>query len=122
MSCVVDCAIAVVVIANSAVKLVVLKDPVERLALGDIGTLAAGGDCHPSLRLGCARAHQFSVHFHHAGVARLDGPHLRVVANLREIPARQRSIHGLHQQFTGNGRYRVAVKSDGDIRMSWSAY
>ncbi len=81
---VVDGAVVVVVIADGAVEHVVLQDAVEGFALGDVDGLACGLDRHAGGDGGGAGTGELSVYFDDAGVAALDGAHLRDVADLRD--------------------------------------
>jgi hypothetical protein len=112
---VVDRAVAVVVVAHCAVKVVVAEYPVERLALCDICSLRRGRHCHPRRCRGAARPHQLAVHFHQAGVAGFNGPELWVIANLRQVSRRHHAVDGLHQRFPFNRGSRNAVKRHVDI-------
>ena len=85
---VVDGAVAVVVVADGAIEQVVAEDAVEGFALRAMSrALGLGDDDHAARRLGGAGADQVAIDLDHAGVAGLDGPELRVVADLREDPA-----------------------------------
>ena len=81
---VVDGAVLVVVVADGAVEHVVLQDAVEGFALGDVDGLACGDYVHAGGDVGGAGAGKFAVDLDHAGVAALDGAHLRDVADLRD--------------------------------------
>ena len=99
---VVDRAIPVVVVAHRAVQHMVLQNAVERLALRDVDGLARGLHLHPSGHPGPARAHQFAVHLHHAGIAALDRPHLWDIADLGNgllCLHRCPSVQQINQQF-----------------------
>jgi hypothetical protein len=79
---VVDGAVAVVVVADGAVEHVILEDSVEGLALRDVDILGGGFYLHSRLNPGGAGAYEFTVDLDDAGIATLDGAHLRNVADL----------------------------------------
>ena len=84
---IVDCAVAVVVVAHRAVKHVITEDSVECLPLRFAGLCLSCRYRH-SIRNDCsAGTHQLSVSLHQARVARLDRTELRVVTHLGKLGA-----------------------------------
>ena len=94
---VVDNAVAVVVVANGAVKLVVAEDAVEGFALGGFRADGGRGDFHAVGGHSRAGADELAVDFHEAGVAGLDGAELRMIANLGNLDAG--AVHEVEQTF-----------------------
>ena len=86
-----DDAIAVVIIADRAVKHVVLEQTVERLPLRGIGPDRLGLDNHARSGTGGAGARQLSIDLDQAGVASLDGTKLVMITDTRNlgVPAQQ---------------------------------
>ena len=80
-------AVAVAVVANSAVKQVVAENPVERFALCFARRGGICSDIQAWRDSGGARSHQLTVDLDHAGVAGLNWTKLGVVANLRQLNA-----------------------------------
>ena len=95
---VVDRAIAVVVVADRAVKHVVGEDPVESLPLRGIGPGRLGLHLHPVANRGGASPDQMSVDLDQAGVACLDGTELVMITNLGKFFTN--SINYVDQSFT----------------------
>src|ERR1700736_1440484 len=70
--CVMNRAVAVVVVANSTVEKVIPKNAVERFASSGFRNGRTGDNSHPFRDSGPARASELAVHFHQAGIAGLD--------------------------------------------------
>jgi len=79
---VMDCAVAIVVVANRAVEHVVAQNPIKCLYQRSRRLRRLGGDLHPIGDCGCAGPGQAAVHFHHGRVARLNSTELRVIADV----------------------------------------
>ncbi len=94
---VVDGAVAVVVVANGAVKVVILKDAIEGFALGHIDTCVFSHDVHMGSCPGGTGPNQRSIDFDHAGVACLDGTHGRVIADLGQMATGKRAVDRFDQ-------------------------
>lgn len=107
---VMDDAVAVIVIANGAVQIVVMKDPIESFTLRNIRAFAAGSNNHARRHNRSTRANQFPIHLDEACVASLDWSELRVVTYLRKPAIRRRSIDGFDQKFARNCTADNAVK------------
>ena len=71
---VVDCAVAVVVVAHRAVKLMIAENAVERLGAGSSRAAGRRGDFHSVGRHRGASSNQLAIHLHYAGIAGLDRP------------------------------------------------
>src|SRR6266404_46531 len=71
--CVMNRAVAVVVVANGTVEKVVPKDAVERFSSSGFCPRRTGDNLHPGRDGGTASASEPAVHFHQAGIAGLDG-------------------------------------------------
>lgn len=78
-------AVSVVIVADGAVKEMVTENPVEGFPLRGRRSDRFGRNLHAGLDRGRAGSHQFSIGLDHAGVAGLDGPHLGMVADLRNL-------------------------------------
>jgi hypothetical protein len=107
---VVNGAVSVVVVADGAVKLVILEDTIECLALGGDRRSGVGRDSHPVYKRGGARAHQLSIDFNDARVTRLDRAELRVVTNLRQLGPG--AINHINQPLAGFYLSHRAVQHD----------
>src|ERR1700734_1761647 len=106
-SCVVDGAIAIVVVADRAVQHVILKNPVEGLALRDVHRLACCLDLHASRNLCRTGPRQLAVDLDDAGIAALDRAHLLQVADMRYGLLRacgRSTVEQVDQQFAGMAR------------------
>jgi hypothetical protein len=88
---VMDGAITVVVVADRAVKHVILEQTVESLPLRGIGPDRLGLNNHARSGTGGAGARQLSIDLDQAGVARLDGAKLVMITDTRNlsVPAQE---------------------------------
>ena len=80
--------VSVVVVADRAVEFVIPQNAVERLGTGRVRASRSRGNSHPAGHHRRAGALQFAIDLHDAGVARLNGPELRMIADLRQCEAR----------------------------------
>jgi hypothetical protein len=67
-----NCAIAVIVVANGTVEKVVPKDAVERLSSSRFYGRRTGDNLHPFRDTGPASPSELAVYFHSACIAGLD--------------------------------------------------
>jgi hypothetical protein len=81
-------AVSVIVVADRAVKHMVLEQTVEGFPLRSVSPGGLGLNLHADGNLGGAGSPKFAVYFYQTGIARLDRAQLRVVANLRNLLAR----------------------------------
>lgn len=88
-------AVAVIVVANSAIKHVIAENPVKSFSLSSGRLWRNCGNTHSRLYLGGASPDQLPVHFHHAGVAGLNRAKLRVITDLRDFGPR--AVEEIHQ-------------------------
>src|SRR5438094_3632937 len=79
---VMDSAIAIVVIADRAIKKVITEDAIKCFHLGGRGLRGFCGDRYSIGDSGSAGPNQATVLFNHAGVTRLNRAELRVVADV----------------------------------------
>ncbi len=88
-------AVAVAVVAHGAVKHVVFQHAIHGLALGHVGAARLTFHAHAGANLCRTGSHERTIHFHHAGVARLDGAELLMVAKLGDAAVLTiRLLHG----------------------------
>lgn len=80
--------VVIIVVADGAVEIVVAENPVERFELRRFRGLRPGRHYHPLFHRGPTRATKLAVYLDNAGVASLNRPKLRVVANLRNFRTR----------------------------------
>lgn len=80
---VVNGAIAIVVVADRAVKLMIPENVIEGLTLRCLRSRRRSLDLNAINRGGSASPHELAVQLHHARIAGLDGAELRMVADLR---------------------------------------
>ena len=90
-------AVFVVVVADRAIEQVIAENAIEGFALRYIDALAFGEDNHSSSDGSSAGADQLAIHFHHAGIARLDRTQLRVITHLRNGSAY--AVENFDQRF-----------------------
>jgi len=81
---VVNRAVLVVVVADSAIKIMILKNAIERFTLRRVDKFAGSYDFHAGSDRGPAGACKSSVDLHHAGITAFDRAHLRDIADLRK--------------------------------------
>jgi hypothetical protein len=77
-------AIAVVVIADRAIKKMVAEYPIESLRLCGHRLRGFSGYHHPVCCFGRTCPRELAVYFDHAGITGLNGPELLVVTNTRD--------------------------------------
>src|SRR5262249_3145969 len=80
---VVDGAIAVVVVADSAVEQMITQNAIEGLALSVDDFGGFGGDLHACGNGACAGPDEFAIDFDEASVAGLERAELGVITDLR---------------------------------------
>ena len=80
-------AVAVVVIADGAVEHVIAQNPVECLYLRRSSFGGIGRDLHSCGGACRAGAHKLAIDFDHTGITGLNGPELRVIADVRQLLA-----------------------------------
>jgi hypothetical protein len=108
--CVVNSAIAVIVITDGAIEKVITENTVEGFALCCVGGGRPGIDADWGGNSGCTGPHEVAVYFNHTGVACLDGSELRVITDLGNLAAR--SIDNVYQPLTGLGSLDQTVNCD----------
>jgi hypothetical protein len=82
---VVHFAVAVVVVAYSAIQEVITQNAIERFGSRGMRPLCRGSHGHVHRNRDCAGSHELAVEFHQARVAGLDGTKLRVVADVGKL-------------------------------------
>ena len=120
--------VSVVVIANRAIELVVAQDAVERLAPRVARGRDGGRHFHAGRHRRGAGAHQFSVDLYDAGIARLNRPQLRVIADLRQLQVD--AIDCVDQPAAGfrlifdpvDGNWNHVVSGSFDSTSAWLAW
>ncbi len=112
---VVNGAVAIVVIADRAIEVVISEDAVEGFALRDVGAETFCRYLRSGYYLGSARTNQFPAPLDHAGVASLDGSHMRVVADLRKMPVGKRPVYDFDEQFSRGGGHFHSIDGDGSV-------
>jgi hypothetical protein len=85
---VMDRAIAVIIVANGAVKHVVAEYAVKRLPLGGCRPCRLRRNHHPGLCQGRAGPDELSIHLDHACVAGLNRAKLGMITHMRNLSAR----------------------------------
>jgi hypothetical protein len=86
--CVVNSAVAVIVVANGAVEKVVTQHTVKRFSSRIIRRHGIRDDAHSRCNRGSTCPDKTAVNFNHACIARLDWAKLRVVTHLGNLVAR----------------------------------
>jgi hypothetical protein len=109
---VVNRAIAIIVVADSAVEKMIAEDAIERSYLGGRRLCGLGGDLHSIGDRGRAGSDQAAVHFDHACVTRLNRAELRVVADMRDRPAY--TVDHIDEKLVGSGFLNAAVNRNID--------
>jgi hypothetical protein len=102
-----DCAIAVVIVADRAVKQMITENSIERLALCRLGAHRIGDDIHAVCSNGAASSHKLSIHFNHTGIASLHSTQLGMIANLRQ--GYTASVDCIDKAFTSPDGLHLAV-------------
>src|SRR5579863_4083693 len=107
---VVDGAIAVVVVADRAVKQMIAKDAIEGFTARCLCFRRPGFDMGAVNGIGSAGSHEFAVHLDHAGIAGLDGTKLGMIADLRNQDSA--AVDDIDQEFSRLHLLSLAVHGD----------
>ena len=107
---VVDGTIAVVVVADRAIKLMIAKNVVERLMLRRPRSRRRGFHLGTVDGICSAGSHELAVHLDHTGIAGLDRTKLRMIANLRNHDSV--AVEGVDQALSRLDFQRLAVHDD----------
>jgi hypothetical protein len=113
---VMDGAIAIVVIADRAIKKVITEDAIKGFHLGGRGLCRFCGDCHSIGNSDRAGTDKAAVRFHHACVTRLNRAELRVVADLGDRAAS--TVEQINQELVGLGLLNDAINLNIDHSFS----
>src|ERR1035438_6092487 len=105
-------AIAVVVVADRAIKFVILQDAIKGLFLSRYGSFALRNNRHSRSYWCGAGTNELPVRFDQAAITSFDGSHLRVITHLRKRASRAATIHHFHKQFAGSSRDFIAIRSE----------
>jgi hypothetical protein len=118
----VNCAVAIAVITDGAVKHVIAEYPVVRFSLRGISGLRSGVNTESIRDSSRTGPEQLTVNLDHAGIACLDWSKLRVITDLRSLAAR--AIDDVYQPFTGLGflDYTINRDTDHDLRPCTSSH
>jgi hypothetical protein len=109
-SSVMDGAIAIVVVADRAIKFMISKNVIECLALCRPGTRRRGFHLGAVNGIDSAGSDELAVHLDHTGIAGLDGTKLGVIANLRNYDSA--AVDGVYQAFPDIEFLGFAVHDD----------
>src|SRR5215471_6946643 len=105
---VMDSAVAVVVVANGAIKHMIGQNPVESLTLRFGRTDGVRSHVHVGLDPNRAGSDQLAVAFNHTSIAGLNRAELRMVAHLRDLDAG--SVEQLQQWLARNRFQEFSIK------------